>query len=632
MLMLSSAFAQLNKAYFLNEGRNFIATADYSKAINMLTLLIRNDTTLADAWFLRGVAKYNLNDLHGAKSDFTHAIHNNPVFSQAYLYRGITLGKQSKYHHAFADFDMAIDLRPYSADAYYSRGVNYLLMQQHEKSIEDFSKVIQFQPKHVDAWISRGSARFYNADTLRAISDFSHAIELAPSYSEPYGRRGRAYFEMNEYHLAIDDLNKAIELDSTSSINYYVRSLTYNKLDRLEKSLNDINRAIEISPNNALSIYNRALMHWKLGNHDRALVDFNQVTSLNPDNVLVYYNRGILNFENERFNKAIKDFTSALAIFPDFANALLARSAAYANLGDTYQSQKDKSLAQSIAKRFSQRNSNPLTDTTNNFNELITFSSDFSTRQSIPFIDEFRNKSIDILPFFRVVVVPIDELRVFNQQNKPIDTLNHKLKKHNIGLTLEAKNTAIKIDTIKTSSKYLNTLFEGISFSSKNRYNQSVNAFKKSLEINPNDPISIINLSAEIADMVTFIASFEHEVGGVTMGQNHQQQAERKTSELDLQAFDESIELLNELKNLIPNQEIVNYNLGNIYALTGNTTIAKEKYSQAIATNPNMAEAWYNRGLINLMNNNKSDGCIDMGKAGELGLKQAYFIISRFCK
>lgn len=627
--MLPNASAQLNKTYFLNEGRKFIATAEYSNAINILTLLINNDTTLADAWFLRGVAKYNLTDLHGAKNDFTHAILNNPVFSQAYLYRGITLGKQSKYHDAFADFDMAIDLRPYSADGYYSRGINYLLMQRHEKSIEDFSRVIQLQPKNVDAWISRGSARFYNTDTLGAISDFTRAIQLNTSYPESYGRRGRAYFEMKEYQLAIDDLNKAIALDSTSSINYYVRSLTNNKLKRLNKSLKDINRSIEISSNNALSIYNRALLHWKLGDNQSALNDFNRVVNLNPENILVYYNRGILNYENDKFNKAIEDFSSALDIFPDFANALLARSSAYARLGDVYQSQKDKSLAHSIADKFSKRNSSPLTDTTSKFDELITFSSDFSTRQSIPFIDEFRNKSIDILPFYRVVVVPIEELMIFNQKNKSIDTLNHKLKNYNIGLTFLAGKTSIYIDTVETTSNYLNTLLQGISFSSKNRYNQSVNALKKSLEISPNNPVSTINLSAEIADMVTFIASFENEVGIVAIGQ---QQSKSNVSELNLQAFDESIELLNDLQRIMPNHEIINYNLGNIYALTNNMEAAKEQYSKSIETNPNMAEAWYNRGLIHLMSNNKADGCIDMGKAGELGLKQAYFIISRFCR
>ena len=59
---------------------------------------------------------------------------------------------------------------------------------------------------------------------------------------------------------------------------------------------------------------------------------------------------------------------------------------------------------------------------------------------------------------------------------------------------------------------------------------------------------------------------------------------------------------------------------------------AIEPYDKAIALNPHLAEAWYNKGLIHLMLKDNERGCSDLGKAGEMGIRQAYLLIHRFCR
>jgi tetratricopeptide (TPR) repeat protein len=92
------------------------------------------------------------------------------------------------------------------------------------------------------------------------------------------------------------------------------------------------------------------------------------------------------------------------------------------------------------------------------------------------------------------------------------------------------------------------------------------------------------------------------------------------------------MEIFNAVNEILPNHYAVLYNLGNIYALSGDVESAIDLYTQTIDKNPNAAEAWYNRGLIHFMQNDKVNGCIDMGKAGEQGVKQAYLLIHRFCR
>jgi hypothetical protein len=45
-----------------------------------------------------------------------------------------------------------------------------------------------------------------------------------------------------------------------------------------------------------------------------------------------------------------------------------------------------------------------------------------------------------------------------------------------------------------------------------------------------------------------------------------------------------------------------------------------------------MGEAYFNRGLVLIYLKDKEKGCIDMSRAGELGIGDAYNVISRYCE
>lgn len=148
--------AQYNKDYFVWMGRTCMMNNDYQEAIRTLNVLLRFDDNAYEAYFLRGIAKYNLNDLLGAEADFSTAIRKNPVFTQAYTYRAIVRSMLGNYDDALQDFQEAIDLRPDLPGPYYSRGITRLLNQQFKEAIEDFDKFIRQETKVSEAFINRG--------------------------------------------------------------------------------------------------------------------------------------------------------------------------------------------------------------------------------------------------------------------------------------------------------------------------------------------------------------------------------------------------------------------------------------------------------------------------------------------
>ncbi len=58
---------------------------------------------------------------------------------------------------------------------------------------------------------------------------------------------------------------------------------------------------------------------------------------------------------------------------------------------------------------------------------------------------------------------------------------------------------------------------------------------------------------------------------------------------------------------------------------------AIQDYNKAIELNPDLAEAYYNRGVAKIFLGQKDDGCLDLSKAGELGHAEAYEAIKENC-
>lgn len=85
----------------------------YHEAIKVATNLIRLQPNNANAWYIRGFSRFQLEDYENAIKDFDKTIELNPEYSDAYIKRGKAKRATDNYWGALRDFIKARNSDPY---------------------------------------------------------------------------------------------------------------------------------------------------------------------------------------------------------------------------------------------------------------------------------------------------------------------------------------------------------------------------------------------------------------------------------------------------------------------------------------------------------------------------------------
>ena len=640
------AQAQYDKQYFFYRGRQFLMDNKYAEAINNFSIILKSDSTLYDAYYFRGIAKYNLNDHVGAQDDFSQAIKFNPIHTAAYNYRSINYISLGKYDEALADLESATELRPGFIGFYFTRGTIYLLTQQFDKSIENFNHFLRFEPKVGDAYTNRGAAYLFLKDTTKALEDYSTAILLSKFEPDVYTRRARVYALQNENEKALADLNEAIRLDTANAFAYFNRALiNYNK-NNINGALDDFQKVLDQDSENALTYYNRALIRSQIGDYNNALNDYEKVMEINPNNVLAYYNRAAVFIELERFRDALRDYTKAIELYPDFANAYTNRAYVKSALGLLASAKDDRDIArEKIGEYKTKMNDTTFSlyaDTSKQFSGLLALDAEFAKKDFNENLLQHRKVNIQLKPLYKVANANIKskisfdrqyfhpEVEKFKQQeNMPTSFLSEIPERNITELMKDDSLATVYLEENKTAFAYFN---KGVTQFQLRYFNRALEYFNKAIELDPNNAFYYLNRSSLQSEMIDFISSIGNNVQVIALDNTSSTRTRTSLQQnVNVYDYEEAISDLNKAAMLMPDLAYIYYNLGNLRCLTNAIPEAIGNYTQAIQLYPYMGEAYYNRGLVHIYMREVEKGCMDISKAGELGIEEAYGVIKKYC-
>jgi tetratricopeptide (TPR) repeat protein len=134
------------------------------------------------------------------------------------------------------------------------------------------------------------------------------------------------------------------------------------------------------------------------------------------------------------------------------------------------------------------------------------------------------------------------------------------------------------------------------------------------------------------SEMTDFIAGIDNTPQTIVLENDNSTNVQNKPQR-DSKIYDYSaaIDDLNRTIGMEPDFAYAYYNRANLLCNSNQMPEAIVDYTRAIDLHPGMGEAYYNRGLVQIFLRDTNKGCLDISKSGELGVKEAYNVIKRFC-
>ncbi|MEA1898076.1 MAG: tetratricopeptide repeat protein [Bacteroidota bacterium] len=632
----SCSYAQLNIRNYIEIGKRSLFQGDNEEAIRRFNAVVKVNPDLYQPYFFRGVAKFNLKDYIGARTDFSVSIELHPYFTHAYHYRGIAQERLNNYNSALQDYNSAIEIDPVNPDIYSSRGFTRILLTDTLGALEDFNEAILIDPHNYQAYLSRSMVWSMMEKYNLALEDCKKAISIDKYNIGSFYRRGLIYYYMEDFTNARDDFNFIIQVDSINSRAFYYRALTRYKQNDLKGAMADYDKVLEIDPLNALTFYNRAILRTQVGDNQGAIFDYDHVVDLNPNNIFAYYNRGGAKLTTGDLYGAIADFTKVIELYPGFTQAYFNRSIAKSKLYDFAGAQKDRLLAEKISNDSLFLKDLAQIDSTY-FDEIIELKANFdngniATGKTSSMSSSIKMKSVYIIsvveenyrnPIFEpdIQKMNISLDRVFLLGFVRTDNLTGE-QKYDFNKKLE--ELSLKQDT------YLTDFLEGILSGNKHDFNSAFDKMNEALVKSPDNYLIHFNIGGLKFQLTELLNTMEVQNDFLLIADRKSQKVQ--TENVSPSRYFDIIQQYDRVLVLKPGFSPAYYNRAYIKSLVNDLPGAIYDYGQAISLNKEFREAYYNRGLINIYLNETERGCQDLSKAGELGLREAYYAISKYCR
>jgi tetratricopeptide (TPR) repeat protein len=447
-------------------------------------------------------------------------------------------------------------------------------------------------------------------------------------------------------------MDKAIELDTSNTFAYFNRAIMHYEQQNYKAAMDDLNRVLRDEPGNALTLYNRGLISANLGAYEDALGDMDRVLDINPDNVLAHFNRASIFIELGMYDDALADYDKAIELYPDFAKAYMNRSYVHGLLGNHKASKKDYETGQRKVKEYREKSSSgdaSFADTTKKYSSLLALDAEFAKKDFNDELLQHRDIDIKLRPLYRFVLTGKKDDTVYALSKGYENPLIARFRK-NLPVGVDVRNDNVSLDAgemaaaeqqawktgIPSAEEYfLRALYE---YAGK-QYNSALGYYGQALEQSRTGKVEdlyrtfyYMNRGALRAEMIEFIASIESNVQVLSMDDSGNTRARVKDQVVRRYDYSDAVADLKAAIDIVPDIPYLYFNLGNLYCLSSEHVSSIENYNKAIELYPYMGDAYFNRGLVLIYLKDKEKGCIDLSRAGELGVQDAYGVIKKYCE
>ncbi|MDE6683471.1 MAG: tetratricopeptide repeat protein [Muribaculaceae bacterium] len=661
--------AQVNAEQCITIGRNVLSMDDYMLSIQYFNQAIKAKPYLSDPYFFRGLAKLYLEDYKGAEEDCTLAIERNKFKTESYKVRGFARQYLGKDSLAVEDYNIGLKDNPDDKYFLFYKGVAETELKCYSGADSTFSKLLRLYPRFEDGITARARLRMLEGDTVKALEDLTASIKLAPASLNPYLMRSEIYSRQKRWEEAASDMDEAIKLHPQDADYYLNRAyLRYNN-DDFFGAMADYNYAIELRPYNTAALFNRALLRYEVRDLGRAARDLEEVLKIEPDNFHARYNRALILLELGEYKEAINGFESIARKYPRFYPAYYAIAEAKHKMGDMRGAIMNVNKAEDLIKRYvknpgtfkldrptiaSGTNTKGFSDEEDKengdeesdikvmekFNQLVTVSSSqspqLSYNEKIKGRVQDRDMNVEPEPLYSLSFYESPKsLRTTSNYFRDLDDFNqHGYIQEKVFLTpgFPSVDSEEQAQEIFKKAEYYNGVISdgagrpadylalGVALTMLKNYEPAIEALGRAVELDPRFTVALMARAyVRQAEASSKRVASENE-GSVETELRRMGQAKELSSAMA--DYDAALAV-------DPRLAYAWFNKGNIYYSLHDFTSAMQCYSEALKLDSEFGPAYYNRGITYLQMGNKRQAFIDLSKAGEAGVIPSYNLLKR---
>ena len=647
---LSISFAQLNTDRITAIGRNALYFEDYVLSIQYFNQVIHLKPYLAEPYFYRAIAKIQLEDYQGALRDCNAAIERNPFSPGCYYARGYIYRQLGELEKAEADYTEALHFSPENRTYMLLRADTRAQREHYDEALEDIGQMLKREPQSASVWTEKGQICILKKDTLGALEAFENAARYDKNNPAVWSALGVTNLILEREDDAYVQLTQAINLGSKWAGDYINRGVIHYHRHNYRGALSDYDQAVKIAPRDADCYYNRGVMRQEVGDYNRALEDLNTAISLAPDRTEMRYQRALVEMQLKQWRAVVKDMQTMIDRYPYFLPAYYLAAQAKTHLGDTKGAFQYRQKAQDLESRKekiqAQQTPQPNTDmmiadaqpqkkdhrkefsasTAQNQTELPEEEQkyDSQTRGTV----QKRNQDVVNEPNIMLSYYSQDiSLRRTNYYHPLVEALNRsemlpaalRFTSQEIALTaemvdfhfMEIARLSRQIDEAPTAALFF---ARAIEFAVVQDYTSAIDDCTRAALI----------ADKSLEPVLYFCrANWRYRLLEYQRTTGEQEITANMDFEIMLRDYDQVLRLQ-------PDFAFALYNKANILCAQKEYKDAIEYYTRAIAQDGDFAEAYFNRGLTYVFIGENEKGLADLSKAGELGIYQAYNMITKF--
>ena len=654
-LGIGTTHAQLNTDRITTIGRNALYFDDYVLSIQYFNQVIKLKPYLSEPYLLRAIAKIQLGDYSGAEQDCNLAIERNPFLPGAYYTRGYVYKLTNELERAERDFSEALIFAPENRTYIAMRADVRAEQENFDQALEDINHLLHREPQSAALHFEKGTICLRSHDTICALNSFAKSTEYDSQNPANWSALGLVQLMMNNPDEAFISLSKSINHGSNWAGDYINRGIIHYQRHNYRGALADYDKAVSIAPQDDQCYYNRGVLRQELGDYNRALEDFTQAIDLAPEQIETYYQRGMVLLHLRQWEEAISDFGTILTRYPYFLPAYYLSAQAQTALGNgkeafdlrkkAYDLEQNKDSIQSLQttmqiaqsqpkqrdrrKEFSARAAQNLeaSEDENKYNS--------ETRGSV------QNRYADV----------VNEPNISLSYYAPHNNATSLRQTNYSQVSVEAYNRQQLLPAVlhfTTQEISLTADMVNQHFAQINQLSNQVDLLEQNPILQPEDKKRLCASYLARAMEEALVQDYSSAIDDITRAilldnelyfayfcranwRYKQLEYKRAMGETtDVADFELMMRDYDYVIHHQPDFSFAYYNKANMLCLQKNYLVAINYYTQAIQADSDFAEAYFNRGLTYIYINEIEKGLADLSKAGELGIYQAYNLITRF--